>query len=365
MSADDQQGGRPRGPVSEGDPHGSDDARESCPVETGSPKPVIEEAPKQSAVATRPPARRPPAPPPPPSPADSGEEEDGMLRMSFLEHLEELRSRIIRALMGLAVAFVACVVFANQLWEIIDKPALIALKNLHFTPSLVQISPMDTFSIVWVKLPLLASIFVASPWILYQAWAFIAPGLYRRERRWAVPFVVCTAGLFIAGGLFAYFVAFRYGLEFLLGIGRDIAITPMVSINEYFDLFVNVMLGIGLVFELPVLIFFLTLLRIVSPSFLMKHSRYAILAIVILAAIVTPTPDVFNLMLFAVPMCALYFCGVFAGYLLVLRREKRSFPWRPVLIWTGIGLAVLGAALGVAMWRFGVHFVLHWPFLIR
>ena len=105
----------------------------------------------------------------------------------------------------------------------------------------------------------------------------------------------------------------------------------MVTISEYFDLFVNVTLGVGLVFELPVLIFFLTLLRILSPLFLLRHSRYAILGIFVLAAIITPTPDVFNLMLFAAPMCFLFYVGIFASYLLVLKRENRRFPWRVTL----------------------------------
>ena len=185
---------------------------------------------------------------------------------------------------------------------------------------------MEGFSIIWVKLPLLCSVFLASPWILYQAVAFIAPGLYQKERRWAIPGILSTAGLFIGGGLFAYFLAFRFGLEFLLGIGMMNGVQPVVTITEYFDLFVDVTLGVGLVFEMPVLIFFLTLIRLASPRFLLRHSRYAILAIVIIAAIVTPTPDVFNLMLFAVPMTLLYFVGVFAGYLLVLRREGRALP---------------------------------------
>ncbi len=285
--------------------------------------------------------------------------------MSFMEHLEELRSRIIKMLAGLAVAFVLSLVFANRLWEIVSAPAIEALQHLKYMPYLVQISPMETFSIVWVKLPMLTSVFVASPWILYQVWAFIAPGLYRRERRWAAPFVICTAGLFILGGLFAYFVAFRYGLEFLLGIGRDIRITPMVSITEYFDLFVNVTLGIGIVFEMPILIFFLTLLHIVSPKFLMRHSRYAILAIVVLAAIVTPTPDVFNLMLFAIPMCALYFFGVFAGYLLVLRRENRRFPWKTVVMWSTGALVVAAVVVWFMISHYGYRVVQHWPYLVR
>src|SRR5260370_42444434 len=113
--------------------------------------------------------------------------------------------------------------------------------------------------------------------------------------------------MLISGGLFPYFLAFRYGLEFPLGIGMSNNVRPVVTITEYFDLFVNVTLGVGLVFELPVLIFFLTLLRLASPRFLFRHSRYAILAIVIIAAIVTPTPYVFNLMLFAIPIVLLSF----------------------------------------------------------
>lgn len=297
---------------------------------------------------------------------DGGDEEEGgMLRMSFLEHLEELRSRILKALAGVGVAFVLSLYFANDLWVIVSEPAMVALKALGFQDKLVQISPMETFSTVWVKLPMLASIFLASPWILFQVWGFIAPGLYKRERRWAAPFVICSAGLFITGGLFGYFIAFRYGLTFLLGIGRDIHIQPMVSITEYFDLFVNVILGIGLVFELPVLIFFLTLLRILSPGFLVRHSRYAILGICILAAIVTPTPDVFNMMLFAVPMCLLFYVGIFAGYLLVLHREHRRFPWAKVLPWVLFVGAILAGVTWYCMVKFGLHFVMHWPFLTK
>ena len=134
---------------------------------------------------------------------------------------------------------------------------------------------------------------------------------------------------------------------------------------DYFDLFVNVMLGIGLVFELPILIFFLTFLRIATPGFLLANSRYAILIIVIIAAIVTPTPDVFNLMLFAVPMVLLFFVGVFAGYLLTLHRENRSFPWRIFLIVIALVLLAIGSGLYLAVAKYGFKLVLHWPFLVR
>jgi sec-independent protein translocase protein TatC len=139
----------------------------------------------------------------------------------------------------------------------------------------------------------------------------------------------------------------------------------MISIDEYFDLFVNCTLGVALVFEMPILIFFLTLLRIVSPAFLVKHSRYAILGIFIIAAVVTPTPDAFNMLLFALPMCLLFYVGVFAGYLLVLKREGRRFPWGKVLTIVGIVLIIFGALLYFAALHYKLHPVPHWPFLRR
>ncbi|HYZ85543.1 MAG TPA: twin-arginine translocase subunit TatC [Bryobacteraceae bacterium] len=320
-----------------------------------------------TSLTTTPP---PPTTPPPagvePPEGEEDEEDDGMLRMSFLEHLEELRSRLIKAIAGLAVAFVVSLTFTDSLWDVIRQPAKAALESLGVNPpNLVMLSPMDGFSIIWMKLPLLCSIFIASPWILYQIWAFVAPGLYRKERRYAVPFVLCSAGLFLLGGAFAYFVAFRFGLTFLLGIGFGKGVTPYISVVEYFDLFINVMLGVGLVFELPVVIFFLTLLRIATPSFLLRNSRYAILGIVVLAAIVTPTPDVYNLTIFAVPMVFLYFIGVFASYLLTLNREQKRFPWLKFLVFASIPVLLAGAWIVLAVFKFGYKLVPNWPFLVR
>jgi sec-independent protein translocase protein TatC len=307
---------------------------------------------------------RTPPPPDPPDPADDGEE--GMLRMSFFEHLTELRSRIVKMIAGVAVAYFVSLAYCERLWRIIAGPAVDALTKLGVKPATLKaITPMEQFNVIWVKLPILCAIFLASPWILYQVWAFIAPGLYKRERRYAAPFVICSAGLFIMGGAFAYFVAFRFALTFLLGIGMGNYVDPMVSISEYFDLFVNVTLGVALVFEMPILIFFLTLLRLASPAFLVKHSRYAILGIFIIAAIVTPTPDAFNMLLFALPMCLLFYVGVFAGYLLVLKREGRRFPWRKVLTLGGIVLLLLGALFYLAAVHYKLHAVPHWPFLVR
>ncbi len=351
---DDKQGVPP--PEGEGSPESGQPGSNAEVVST----PHVEVVAETSLIR-----RPPPPPPPPPAVSPEDEEEEGMLRMSFMEHLEELRSRIIKALYGLGIAFVFALVFAGKLWDIISDPAVDALKHLHVEPpQLAQLTPMEAFSVIWVQLPLLCSVFIASPWIVYQVWAFISPGLYKKEKRLALPFVLLTAGLFIGGGCFAYFLAFRYGLEFLLGIGMSNNVRPVVSITEYFDLFVNVTLGVGLVFEMPMVIFLLTLLRLLSPRFLLRHSRYAILIIVIIAAIITPTPDVFNLMLFAVPMCLLYFVGVFAGLALVMRREGRKLPWRKVLLVAAV-ILLTGAAIAFVMIHYHVHLIPKWPYLSR
>lgn len=208
------------------------------------------------------------------------EEINGLLRMSLLEHLEELRDRTIKALWGFGLVFLLCIIFSDKLFEIVLAPGLKALaKNGDPDARFIAIDVMEQFSIIRLWTPVVAALFIGSPWVLAQVWAFISPGLYPSERKWALPFVLCTAGLFISGGLFGYFVAFPYGMSFLFGIGTNVHVHSEISIGLYFDKFVDVMLGIGLVFELPILIFFLVLLHLASPSFLLNHSRYAILAI--------------------------------------------------------------------------------------
>jgi sec-independent protein translocase protein TatC len=333
---------------------------------SGQPEPdfsLTSPEPIPSPYVPPPPPPKPPPPPPPPEPPD---EEDSMARMSFMEHLEELRKRLLLAIGGIGVAFFLCLFFSDELWDVVFGPAKAALIALKVVPpTLKLISPMDTFQIFWMKVPILFAVFLSSPWVLYQVWAFIAPGLYKKERRMAVPFVLSSAGLFILGGVFAYFIAFRYGLEFLLGLGIGKGVDPSVNVNEYYDLFVDVMLGVGVVFEIPVLLFLLTLMHIASPSFLVRHSRYAILAIVTLAAIITPTGDVFNLALFATPMIILFYVGIFASYILVLKREKKQFPWGTFFKWLGIALIVLAVLAWLTAKYFGYHIVDHWPFFVR
>lgn len=265
--------------------------------------------------------------------------------MSFVEHLDELRSRIIKALLGLGVAYLLSLSFTDPLWHFVCRPAAQALQALGYPPQLYVLDPMDGFQIIWVKLPIVWAIFLGSPWVLYQLWAFIAPGLYQHERRWVGAILVGSSALFILGGVFAYFVVFQYGLTFLLSIGSGNSVVPMISMDVYFERFVDVVLGVGVMFELPIVIFLLTALGIVTPQFLLRNSRYAILIIFLLAAVITPSSDAFNLMLLATPMCLLFYLGVLASYLLLRQRQGKQFPWRAAA-WVGAG----GAAVAGGMW---------------
>ena len=311
----------------------------------------------------------PPTPPPPSEPEDGfDDDEEGMTRMSFLEHLEELRTRILHSLSGLVVTYGLALVFKNQLFGWMRQPFDRAVENLspELGVKLVAITPIEQFHLLWLKLPIVAAIFLAAPWLGYQAWAFITPGLYRRERRWAVPFVVATTALFLLGGVFGYFVALRFALEFLLGVGQDVGIESMISVNSYYGTFVSIMLGLGVVFQLPIVIFTLTVLRITSPGFLLQNVRYAILIIFALAAVITPTPDIFNMILFAAPMILLFFVGIGASYLFVLHREDRGLPWaRMITILVLVVLVILAVVAYYMHARLGYQFVPDFPWFAR
>jgi sec-independent protein translocase protein TatC len=165
----------------------------------------------------------------------------------------------------------------------------------------------DAF-LLYVKVALLAAVFVSAPVILYHVWQFVRPGLYRQERRYAFGFILFGTVLFLAGGAFAYYVAFPFAVEFLLGVGQEFELS--ITGASYLSFLMTVILGMALMFELPVVILFLSRVGVVTPGFLMRHFRWAVLGTFVLAAIVTPTPDVFNLCLFAVPTLLLYLLGV-------------------------------------------------------
>lgn len=225
--------------------------------------------------------------------------------MGLLEHLEELRTRVIRSLVVMFAAFLGCWTQATKIYEFLAQPIYALLPEGE--RKLVFLGVTDPF-MIYVKVAALAAIFVASPFILWQVWAFVAPGLYKNERRMAGPFVVCGSLLFVGGGAFAYYIAFPFAVEFLLGIGEQFRAT--ITVTKYLSFLMTVVLGLGLMFELPTVIFFLSRIGLVTPAFLMRHFRWAVIIIFVVAAIITPTPDIVNLCIFALPTIFLYLVGV-------------------------------------------------------
>lgn len=174
---------------------------------------------------------------------------------------------------------------------------------------------------LYVKVAGLAAIFVASPVVLYQIWRFVSPGLYARERRMAVPFIFSGTLFFLAGGAFAYYVAFPFAVQFLLDVGQDFK--AVITVERYFSFLMTVILGLGVMFELPVLIVLLSMIGVVTPQFLVRKMRWAILIIAFLSALLTPTPDIFNMSLFALPTMGLYLLGIGGSFLVQWLRRRR------------------------------------------
>ncbi len=245
-----------------------------------------------------------------------------MTGMSFLQHLEELRRRIIYSFLYIAGGFGVCWWFHEQIFAIMQKPIVTALANHKMDTQLVYLNPTDPFN-MYLKISLLAGIFVASPFILYQVWAFIAPGLYRNERRYVLPFMFSTVGLFLAGGFFGYRMVYPAALDFLIGWSAQFK--PMITVGEYTDLFLTIIAGLGLVFEMPILVFFLSLMGILTAGWMWRNFRYSILVIFIIAAIITPTTDIMNMCIFAAPMIVLYLFSIgIAWFVHPTQRKKRA-----------------------------------------
>src|SRR5262245_37594942 len=245
------------------------------------------------------------------------EEEELSGQMSFLDHLEELRKRIIHSLIAVAVAFGVCWTFADGLFKAVSVPIRKTGVELIVT------SPTEAFNLE-LKLALLAAVFLGAPFILGQVWLFIAPGLYKHERRYALPFVLSSSLLFVIGGLFGYFVAFPFALQFLLDWAKNMGVVPRISASEYFDLFIMVELGLAIVFEIPAVIFILARIGLVTGPFLLRNTRYAVLIAFVVAAVITPTTDVANMMMMTVPMIGLYLLGVIVAYLFGKKRTKEA-----------------------------------------
>jgi sec-independent protein translocase protein TatC len=221
--------------------------------------------------------------------------------MPFTSHLVELRKRLIVSVVSVIIGFAASYTYSDELFRILARP-LPANTPFVFTR---LIEPFFTY----MKVSLLSGIFLSSPVLIYQIWAFIAPGLHENERKWVWPIVISSVILFIGGTLFCYFIVLPAGFPFFLSFQTD-TLHPMLSMDEYFSFITKFLLAFGIVFEIPLFILFLSLLGVVNAKMLSAYRKYAILAIFIIAAILTPTPDAFSQILMAGPMMVLYEIGI-------------------------------------------------------
>ena len=244
-----------------------------------------------------------------------------MHSMPLLAHLEELRKRIIFSVLGVLVGFISCWSVADRIFGLMQQPIIGALRHHGVASGLVYLNPTEPFNL-YLEVALVGGLFVASPFVFYQLWLFIAPGLYRKEKRYVMPFLLSTVGLFIAGGLFGYKMVYPASLDFLIGYGQRFQ--PMITIGEYTKLFVTIIVGLGLIFEMPILVFFLAVMRVITARWMLRNLRYATLVIFIIAAIVTPTTDVLNMCLFAAPMIALYALSIGVAWLVNSARRRAT-----------------------------------------
>jgi sec-independent protein translocase protein TatC len=250
---------------------------------------------------------------------DAASESDERGRMGFLDHLDELRRRILYSVYGIAAASAATFYYWDRMFVYLVK------YFNQYNATLIYTRPMGAFMFS-LKVGFLAALIVASPWVFAQLWLFVAPGLYTREKRVVIPFVLFSTILFAAGALFGHFVAFPSMWQFFgsyadLG-GSGLKFFP--TIDETFSFYVKMILGLGLVFEMPLLVFFLARFGIVSARFLVKHFKYAVLIIFILAAVITPSPDMITQVIFAAPMLLLYVISILVAWMFGGRKKPAA-----------------------------------------
>jgi sec-independent protein translocase protein TatC len=250
-------------------------------------------------------------------------------RMTFLDHLRELRRRLWMSALGFAVALVVAIIFRDEIlsfvvaplfdsWAKVPQSAKQQLQ-LHYGSI---VSPM----FVQLKLAIYAALFVAAPFLIFQLWRFVAPGLYPSEKRHVYPLLFGTFVFFVGGGIFGYWVVFPFGFEFLLRYGMDLSglfpIEPTIMIDQYVDLAIGLLFAFGLVFELPLVIIFLAKIGLVTFRQLLRFSRYFIVIAFAVGGILTPTPDPLNQTLMAGPLIILYFFATLVAYFIGKRRKE-------------------------------------------
>lgn len=238
--------------------------------------------------------------------------------MTFLEHLEDLRKRIFYSFLAILGAVIPAWVFSKDIYNILARPVTQYLPEgtkLAFTT-------LTAPFMIYIKVSFLTALFVTSPFVFLQLWYFIAPGLFQREKKYVIPFVLFTTFFFSTGALFGYFVVFPWACRFFLGLGADFQ--PVITVDTYFSLTLRVLLGIALVFELPTLVFFLSRMGIITSRWMVKNFKYAVLAIFVIAAVITPTPDMITQSIIAVPMLGLYGLSILIAFFFGKERKKRG-----------------------------------------
>jgi sec-independent protein translocase protein TatC len=258
-----------------------------------------------------------PAPELPPAPTEPENE----VKLSLLDHLRELRKRITRALIGVVVGMAVVGGFVEQIFHRLMQPVLDSLpekqRALHYTS---YIEPL----MVYLKVALYGGLFLAVPWVLWQLWLFIAPGLYKREKRVVVPFLVSGTTLFYAGAAFCYFLIMPAAFPAMASIANDASLAPVLTMTAQLSLVLGMLLGFGIVFEVPVVIAFLAMVGLIDWRTLAKYRRIAVVVNVTLAAIITPTGDPLNLAFMAVPLIVFYEIGIVLARVLGKKPAERE-----------------------------------------
>jgi sec-independent protein translocase protein TatC len=236
--------------------------------------------------------------------------------MTFLEHLEDLRKRLFYSFVALFIGFVPGWIFSKQLYQILARPVTQYLPEGTKLAYTTLTAPF----MLYMKVAALASIFFMSPFVFLQLWYFIAPGLYQKERKYVVPFVLMTTLFFSLGAVFGYFIVFPWACRFFLTLAKDFQ--PVITVDQYFGFALKILLGISLIFELPTLVFFLSKMGLVTARWMIRNFKYAVLAVFVIAAVITPTPDVITQSIVAVPMLALYGLSILIALVVGRGREK-------------------------------------------
>jgi sec-independent protein translocase protein TatC len=250
-------------------------------------------------------------------PPDDDDDESTGGKMSFLEHLDEFRKRIINACIGIGIGIGASLFFLEEIYQFLTGPAI---STLPPGSKLIYTQPMEAFALR-IQISLISGTLIAAPFIMYQVWKFVAPALYSNEKRFVVPFVLFSSVGFIAGAAFNHYVAYPFIMMYFASFNTpNLAYMPQLS--AVFGLYVKMLLGLGLVFQMPTVVFFLAKMRVLTARFLAKNIKYAILLIVIAAAIITPTGDPMTLMVFSAPMVGLYAVSIVIAWVVGPKRIR-------------------------------------------